>query len=90
MHLRNLKIGDARIDMEFRRQGSAHEFLIEQTAGKFPLTVVFEPMILAREISTARVGGVPAGLDMFQRGDRAGIRLQFPLDHAHTIALEEV
>jgi hypothetical protein len=89
MNFRNLKVGDARLDMEFRREGSAHEFFIEQTAGKFPLTVVFEPMILAREISTARVGGVPAGLDMFQRGDRAGIRLQFPLDRAHTIALEE-
>ena len=89
MHLRNLKVGDALIDMEFRREGSTHEFAIEQTAGKFPLTVVFEPMILAREIATARVGDVPAGLDMFQRGDRVGVRLQFPLDHAHTIALEE-
>ncbi len=89
MHLRNLKVGDALIDMEFRREGSALEFAIEQTAGKFPLTVVFEPMILAGEIGRARVGDVPAGLETFQRGDRVGVRLQFPLDHAHTITLEE-
>lgn len=88
LHLRNLPMGDVRVDLRYQREDRVHTFTLRQTAGAVPANLVFEPMVAVDELVSVEVDGEPAELDLVRRRGRAGTRVQLPLDAERRIALE--
>lgn len=83
----NLRVGDARLALRYRRDGRHHTFRIGQTAGALPFTLVFEPTIPAPAVQDTIIDGRSARLEQVRIGARPGVRVQLALDHERTITL---
>ncbi|MBI4520738.1 MAG: hypothetical protein HY701_07855 [Gemmatimonadetes bacterium] len=86
--LTNLRVGEARIRLDYQRQKHGQTFRIEQTAGDLPLTLVFEPALPVRSIAQVFVDGRGAQLETFRLGERTGVRVQMALDHERVLRIE--
>jgi hypothetical protein len=84
----NLAMADARIGFRFHRDGARHTFQFQQTAGRVPVRLVFEPALAATALRGASVDGRPARLDPRPFGERILVPIQLVLDHERTIVLE--
>lgn len=87
--VRNLRVGDARIALRYGRSGHRHTFSIEQIAGALPFTLIFEPLVPAGAIADTLVDGRSVHLEHLHLGERAGVRVQIPLDRERTVTLVE-
>jgi hypothetical protein len=87
--VRNLRMGEALIDLGFRRDGSRFTFRLAQEAGAVPVRLVFEPAITGRAV-IARVDGQPAGLVARPFGERLLVPVQLVLDYERVVELEIV
>jgi hypothetical protein len=85
--LRNLAMGDASMDVHYRRTESSHWFELEQTRGAAPVRVVLEPE-LAGVFRSARVDGVVAELAAVPAEGRSRVPVQIVLDHRRTLEVE--
>ena len=83
----NLRVGDARLALRFRRDRGRHIFRVDQVAGSVPLRLVFEPAIPGL-VRSAAVDGQPAVLATRPFGDRCLAPVQLVLDHERTVELE--
>jgi len=81
-----MAIGDASIDLEYRRSDRTHRFTVTQQRGSAPLRLILAPE-LPGGLRTARVDGSTADLEPVARGDRTGIPVQLALDHQRTLEL---
>jgi len=85
-----LPVGDARVSMEYRREGSEHTYAFEPTQGRVPPTLVVEPRVVAEAVAAVYVDGQPAALNVARARDRATVSVQIPLDGPRTLRLTTV
>jgi hypothetical protein len=83
----NLRMADALITMQFRRDGTAHEYAFEQFAGAMPVRLIFEPTF-TKAITSVAVDGVAADLDVRPYRDRIVAPLQIMLDDRRSIRFQ--
>lgn len=85
-----LRVGDATIDLRYRKSGETHTFTLAQTSGRAPINLVFEPAVvpLGQEVQV-RLAHEIAEVGTFERGNRLGVRLQLPLDHERRVTIHE-
>jgi len=82
-----LPVGDARVRMEYRRQGSEHTYTFEPTQGRVPPTLVVEPRVVAESVSAVHVDEQPAELNMTRTRDRASVSVHIALHGPRTLRL---
>jgi hypothetical protein len=85
--IRNVRIGDARVSMECTRESRSWQFQLVQSAGAYPLRLIFEPALPALP-KRAFVDGKQAELDYIPRGERIVAPVQIVLDEHRTVTLE--
>lgn len=85
--VRNIPVGDARVGLEYRREGPGHRFVLTPAEGRVPPMVVFEPAV-AGSVRAVRVDGSAAELDSVEAGGRTRVRAQLPLDGVRTLDIE--
>ena len=85
--IHDLPVGDARMSLEYLREGRQHSYVLTPTAGGVPPTLVFKPRVAATGVSSVLVDGLPAELNVAQTRDRAAISVQIPLDGRRTVRL---
>ncbi len=88
LEARRLRMGDAAVSLDYRREGDRHTFRLEQEAGAVPVTVIFEPLLPARRLVAARVDGRPAELDPRPLGERMLVPVQLVLDAERMVVLD--
>jgi hypothetical protein len=82
-----IRIGDARVRLEYRRSGSEHRFCVTQETGRIPVMLIFEPEVAGADLVEAWVDGAAAELDRSVRAGRSRVRVQLPLDAPRTLTL---
>ncbi len=85
--VRNLRVGDAHIDVDYRRDGSRHIFRIDLASGAVPPRVVLEPALPGR-LRSATIDDVEASLESRPFGTRTLVPVQFALEGERTVVLE--
>ena len=88
LEVSNLRVGDSRIGLRYRRSSLSHTLVLTPLAGMVPVRVIFEPVIPAPAISQVSVDGKPATLDLQRRAGGWIIPMQVVLDHERTIVVE--
>lgn len=84
-----IRVGDVRLTLDFRREGRTRRYALEPTAGRTPAMVVLEPTVQGT-VEGIRVDGHPAELDVVPVGDSATVRVQLPLDVPRVLEIDEV
>lgn len=84
--VRALAMGNAAVDVEYRRTDQTHRFSITQRRGSIPLRLILAPE-LPGALRAARVDGTTADLDPAPGGDRTQVPVQLALDHPRTLEL---
>ncbi len=85
--IHDLQVGDARVSLEYRRDGPQHSYVLTPTGGRVPPTLVFRPRVAAADVSSVLVDGTPAELNVELTRDRAAVSVQIPLDGRRTVRL---
>ena len=86
--LRNLRVGAAVVEMEYRRDGSIHRFVLRQVGGVAPIRVIFEPELGGARLERSWVDGQAAELDAALVDGRLRVPVQLVLDHERRLELE--
>jgi hypothetical protein len=84
---RGIRVGDADVELDYRREGRHHELRLEPIRGRVPITVVLEPSLSAASPVAVRVDGRPAELDASASGSRTRFRVQLVLDSPRTVEM---
>jgi len=85
-----LPVGDARISMEYHREGREHIYTFEPTRGRVPPILVVEPRVVAEAVEAAYVDEERATLDVARTRDRAAVSVQIALDGPRSLRLTSV
>jgi len=85
---RGIRLGDTRIDLEYRKEGGRHRFELSPTEGRVPATVLFEPSLPGDRPGTTYIDGQPTDLATVREGNRLRIQVQLPLDGRRTVEVE--
>lgn len=86
---RHIRVGDVRLTLEYRREGTVHTFTLDPVEGRVPAMVVLEPSLPTPRVGVVRVDGALAQLDVASRGRRSVVRVQFPLDASRRLEIED-
>jgi len=84
----NIRVAEARVGLEYRREGRVHRYRLEPLGGRIPVMAVFEPSVPLAVVSSIRVDGAPADLDRTPEPGRIRLRVQLPLDATRTLEIE--
>lgn len=84
---REIRVGDARLDLGYRGEGARHTFVLRPTAGRAPVTVILEPLLPLEEVERVELEGERVTVDSFRGEGRVGVRFQFPLDGDRTVTV---
>lgn len=87
LELRGIRVADARVDLGYRREGDRHTFVLRPTAGRVPLTLILEPSLPVEGVESVELEGERVTVDSMRRGERWGVRFQFPLDGERTVVV---
>lgn len=85
--VRNIRLGDALITLEYQRDHSAAQYKIEQVAGAMPVRLIFEPAF-AHQIAGIQVDDVPADLNLQMSAARVIAPVQLMLDHERVLRFQ--
>jgi hypothetical protein len=83
-----LPLGDARVGVDWDRDGHRHRFRLRQTAGGAPITWILEPRLPGAGLVSATVDGEPAELDAPRIGDAVQPKIQLPAERERVVELE--
>jgi hypothetical protein len=89
--VRGIRVGDARLELAYTREGSVHRFRLSVLDGRVPPMVVLEPSLPLAALGAVRVDGAPAGLNHESHGpdgSRTRLRLQIPVDGPRLLEIE--
>jgi hypothetical protein len=84
-----IRVGDARLILDFRREGGTRRYELEPTAGRTPALVVLEPTVYGA-VAAIRVDGHPAELDVVPVGEATRVRVQLQLGVSRVLEIDEV
>jgi hypothetical protein len=79
-------IGDARLSLEYTRDGSAHLWRVEPSVAPVPPLLVFEPRV-GGPVASVRVDGAPAELEVRRSGAASVVPVQLPVDGPRTVEI---
>ena len=82
-----VRVGEARVDLSYARNGAEHAFEVEQVSGRIPLMLVFQPEVAEPFLREVQIGGALADVDRSAGSGRAGVSVQLPLDQKRRIVL---
>jgi hypothetical protein len=85
---RGIRVGDASVEMCYRREGWLHTLRLEPLQGRVPVTVVLEPSLPVAPPWAVRVDGEAAALDAVGSEGRTRFRVQLVLDAPRTVEVE--
>lgn len=88
VQVEHLSFGDAEITLRYQREGDWHRFTFLQESGPVPVRVIFEPLIPAPGLASARVDGQEALLEPRPRQGRLLVPVQIVLDDMRLIEIE--
>lgn len=86
MAIENIRMGDARIALEYTHDGGLHKYVLSQSGGAYPVRLVFEPT-LAAPLSAVTIDGKPAELNSVLLGERIVTPMQIMLDEQRIVEL---
>jgi len=81
-----IAVGDARLRLDYERDGPRHRFTLSATAGRVPPLLVFDPVVHGR-VASARVDGKAADLDSVSEGSSTRVPVQLSVDMSRTLEL---
>ncbi len=83
-----IRVGDARLSLDCRVEGGHGTLRVCQTAGRVPVTVIFEPFLPLGGVDAVRMGGDPAEVEIDEREGGVRLRFQFPLDPERSVSVD--
>jgi hypothetical protein len=83
-----IRVGDGRIDLDCRVAGGHGTFRVSQTAGRVPMSVIFEPLMPLSGVQEVQMGEEPAAVEIEEREDGVRLRFQFPLDPERSVSVD--
>ena len=87
--IERIRIGDALVSLDYRREptasGMLHRFTAEQTTGAVPVRLILEPVLAGTAVVAAAVDGTPAALVPRPFGTRILVPVQVVLDETRMI-----
>lgn len=86
MGIENIRMGDARISLDYTREGDLHRYVLSQLGGAYPVRLVFEPTLGAPRTG-ATIDGKPAELNSVLLGERIVTPMQIMLDEVRVVEL---
>jgi hypothetical protein len=86
MTVDNIRMGDARISLEYTRDGGVHRYALSQLGGAYPVRLIFEPT-LGAPLTAATIDGKPAELNSILLGERIVTPMQIMLDERRLVEL---
>jgi hypothetical protein len=81
-----IHVGDARVSLRYEKRGSRRSFVLEQTEGRVPIGIVFQPSV-AGLVTDVHVDGTVADVEVEYGRGRSSTRLQLPLDTEREVTL---
>lgn len=93
--VRGIRVGDARLELAYQREGRVHRFHLDALDGRVPPMVVLEPSLPSSALGEARVDGAPAELTLERSGSpeapgsRIRVRIQIPVDGPRLLEIED-
>ncbi|HKJ03319.1 MAG TPA: hypothetical protein VJ997_12720, partial [Longimicrobiales bacterium] len=90
--VQGIRVGDARLELSYRREERVHRFRLDATDGRVPPMVVLEPSLPLRALGAVRVDGAPADLTSQRHGPgraRTRLSVQIPVDGPRLLEIEE-
>jgi hypothetical protein len=84
----NIRVAEARVRLEYQREGRVHRYRLEPLGGRIPVMAVFEPSLPLESVSSIRVDGAEADLERSAEPGRVRLRVQLPLDATRTLEVE--
>jgi len=87
-HLRGLRVGDARIRLDCRRDGPTLSFLLRQESGRLPVNLIFQPRLPFPGVERVLIGDDPADVEVVREGNGTTLRCQFPLDPERRMTID--
>jgi len=84
---RGIRVGDTTIRLEVERTGSTLRYTLVPERAPVPPLVVFAPTVCG-EVTSVRVDGQPADLEVTTRGGLTTISLQLPVDGRRIVEVE--
>jgi hypothetical protein len=85
--MRNLAMADGRFDLRIRRQDGRRSYVVEQTAGAVPATVILEMLVPGPTVRSIDVDGRPATLDIRPFGPAFLIPVQLVTDEVRVVTV---
>lgn len=85
---REIRLGEARFSLRYRRDGDTCSLALEPTRGRVPPMVILEPSLPFSAVRNVRVDGAPAELDARSEGTRTRLRVQVPLDGPRVLEVD--
>lgn len=85
---REIRVGDVRMTLAYRRDGELYRYDLVPTAGAVPAMVILAASVPSRAVDEARVDGAAAQLDVTARGGWSEVRVQLPLDGPRRVEVE--
>jgi hypothetical protein len=84
--LTGIHVGDARVSVHYTSHGTTRAFALEQTEGRVPVDLVFEPSVDG-PVARVLVDGDPTDVIPETTRGRSRVRLQMPLDGERRVEL---
>jgi len=84
--LTGVYVGDARISLHYTSNETTRTFVLEQSEGRVPVDLVFEPSVDG-VVSSVLVDDGPTDIVPETKGGRSRVRLQMPLDGERKVVL---
>jgi hypothetical protein len=75
-----MRVGDASVSLDCRREKGACTFVLRQDGGRVPLNLVFRPRVPFRKVDEVLVEGRGADVEIVEEEAGLEVRCQFPLD----------
>jgi hypothetical protein len=82
-----LRLGDASVSLDCRRQGPSCTFLLRQDRGRVPVNLIFAPRLPMAGVSEVRIGDEAGEVEVKNEPDGVVVRCQFPLDPERRITI---
>jgi len=87
--VRGIRVGGARLELAYGREGPVHRFHLNALDGRVPPMVILEPSLAMTAVGAVRVDGAPAELTGSPAGARTRFRVQIPVDGPRLLEIEE-
>jgi hypothetical protein len=84
---RGLRVGDALLSLSCWRRKNHFDFLLEQSEGRVPVNLVFEPIFVGWRVDQVRIGSARAEVEIGREPEGTRVRCQFPLDPERSVTI---